>query len=301
MKSAPAPVLPVAILWLLVLVVSASSSGCRRADDAAPPIATPSVSVSRTTLPLGSPVDVTYRFVVEPQPPAASEDLRVMVHFLDADGELLWTDDHDPVVPTSQWKPGQTLEYARTVFVPIFPYVGPTSVHIGLYSSRDGRRYALRGETLGQRSYKVGTLELVPRPEDAFIVYKDGWHNAEVARDNAAVEWQWTRRQATLSFRNPRRDATFYLHLDGRPDLVTQPLRVTVRMGEQELDSFVLENRQEVVRKIAIAAGQFGGADTVDLTLDVSETFVPSLVPAAQSNDARELGVRVFHAYIEPQ
>jgi hypothetical protein len=141
----------------------------------------------------------------------------------------------------------------------------------------------------------------VPRPEDAFIVYKDGWHNAEVARDNAAVEWQWTRRQATLSFRNPKSDATFYLHLDGRPDLVTQPLRVTVRMGEQELDSFVLENRQEVVRKIAISAAQFGGADTVDLTLDVSETFVPSLVPAAQSNDARELGVRVFHAYIEPQ
>lgn len=301
MKRMPAHVFPAAILGVLFVLPLVGSSGCRRADDASPPIAAPSVSMSRSKLPLGSPVDITYRFVVEPQPPALSEDLRVMVHFLDADGEQLWTDDHDPGVPTSQWKPGQTVEYTRTVFVPIFPYVGPTTIHMGLYSSRDGRRYPLRGETPGQRSYKVGALELVPRPEDAFIVYKDGWHQAEVARDNAAVEWQWTRRQATLSFRNPRRDATFYLHLDGRPDLLSQPLQVSVRLGEQAIDTFTLDTRQEVVRKIALTAAQFGEADTVDVTLEVSATFVPSLAPAAQSNDARELGVRVFHAYIEPK
>jgi hypothetical protein len=36
----------------------------------------------------------------------------------------MWTDDHTPPVPTTQWKPGQTVEYTRTVFIPIFPYVG---------------------------------------------------------------------------------------------------------------------------------------------------------------------------------
>ena len=41
-----------------------------------------------------------------------------MVHVVDTDEELMWTDDHHPPTPTSQWKPGQTIEYTRTVFVP---------------------------------------------------------------------------------------------------------------------------------------------------------------------------------------
>jgi len=141
----------------------------------------------------------------------------------------------------------------------------------------------------------------VPRPEDAFIIYKDGWYNAEVSRDNAAVEWQWTKREATLSFRNPRRDATFYLHLDGRPDLVSGPLEVVLKVGDHVVDQFRLETREEVVRKTAISAGQFGEGDSVDLRIEVSQTFVPAAVASAGSTDSRELGVRVFHAYIEPK
>jgi hypothetical protein len=290
-----------AVAGLLLIVQLAGGAGCRRAEEETPPLATPSFSASRQRVPLGSPVDITYRFVVANNAPLPQEDLKVMVHFLDGDEEQLWTDDHDPPVPTSKWKAGQTIEYSRTVFIPIFPYVGPTSVHMGLYSTRDGRRFVLAGDTPGQRSYPVGALELVPRPEDAFIIYKDGWHNAEVARDNAAVEWQWTKRDATLSFRNPRRDATFYLHLDGRPDLTGEPVTVTLRTGDAVLDTFTVQDREEIVRKVPITAAQFGDGESVDLTLDVSKTFVPSLVPAAASNDSRELGVRVFHAYIEPK
>ena len=33
-------------------------------------------------------------------------------------------------------------------------------------------------------------------------------------RNNSAVEWQWTKKTATLSFRNPKKDATFYLDVD---------------------------------------------------------------------------------------
>jgi hypothetical protein len=39
----------------------------------------------------------------------------------------------------------------------------------------------------------------------------------------------------------------------------------------------------------------------VELTLEVDKTYVPALIPSANSRDPRELGVRVFHAFVEPQ
>jgi hypothetical protein len=285
----------------MLLLAAVGIAGCRQSESDAPPVATPSLTANRQKAPLGSPVDITYKFVVAPQAPPMSEDLRVMVHFLDGDEEQLWTDDHDPPIPTSKWQPGQTIEYSRTVFIPIFPYVGPVVVHMGLYSEKTGQRAPLSGETHGQRSYKVATLELVPRPEDAFIIYKDGWHNAEVARENATVEWQWTRREGTLSFRNPRRDAIFYLHADSRPDLVPKPLTVVLRIGETVIDQFTVTGRDEIVRKVPISAAQFGEGESVDLEIQVDQTFTPSLIPGAKSGDNRELGLRVFHAYVEPK
>ena len=113
-----------------------------------PPVATPSVTLSHDRAPLGSPLDITYKFVVADDARFA-EDYRVMVHVVDADEELMWTDDHDPPTPTTQWKPGQTIEYTRTVFVPVYPYVGEASIHVGLYSTTNQKRLTLAGEDVG--------------------------------------------------------------------------------------------------------------------------------------------------------
>ena len=90
-------------------------------------------------MPLGAPVEVTYKFVVAPNAPKINENYKVFVHFLDADREQMWTDDHDPAVPTTQWKPGQTVEYTKTMFVPVYPYQGRTTVLMGLYSTTSTR------------------------------------------------------------------------------------------------------------------------------------------------------------------
>src|ERR671910_3013979 len=127
------PVLGKACLALVVLSL-ASSAACRREEPEPPPVATPSFSVKQTRVPLGSPVEVTYKFVMEKNAPAIPENFRVFVHFLDADNERMWTDDHDPPTPTTQWKPGQTIEYTKTMFVPVYPYQGATTVLMGLYS-----------------------------------------------------------------------------------------------------------------------------------------------------------------------
>jgi hypothetical protein len=284
-----------------LLLVGIAGAGCSKSEDAGPPVATPSFMTTRARAPLGSPIEVTYKFVVS-RGARIDKNYKVFVHFLDSDEEQMWTDDHEPPRPTSTWKEGETVQYTRTVFVPIYPYVGQATVRMGLYDSATNSRLPLQGTDAGQRSYTVGSIDLLPQSENVFLVFKDGWHPAESATDNPAVEWQWTKKVATLAFRNPKRDIWFYLHLDGRPDLVdrsSQPVAVTV--NGQPIDQFELGSGEPMIRKVPVSAAQLGSGDTVEVKIDTGASFVPALTPAAKSRDPRELGVRVFHAFVEPK
>jgi hypothetical protein len=39
----------------------------------------------------------------------------------------------------------------------------------------------------------------------------------------------------------------------------------------------------------------------VELQIGVDKSYVPALTPGANSKDPRELGVRVFHAFVDPR
>jgi hypothetical protein len=288
------------VLDSFTLILLATVAGaCGRPPDTAPPVATPTVVLSRGSAAIGAPVEMEYRFVVAPDAAALTEDYWVFVHFLDTDRELMWTDDHQPPTPTQQWKAGQTVEYTRTMFVPKFPYVGRTTVEVGLFSPRTGDRVPLSGDSKGQRSYQVATFDLHLQAENQFVVFRDGWHPTEVADNAAATEWQWSRGTATLSFRNPRQDVVFYLQLDQPVATLPESQHVELRIGESVVDSFDVAPGQADLRKVPIPANQLGTADTVDLRLVVDQTFVPAAIPAMKSTDPRDLGVRVFRAYVE--
>ena len=282
------------------LALVAGLAGCSRKGEDQPPVATPGFTAARTRAALGSPLEVTYKFVVAPDA-KIDGDYRVFVHFLNSDDEQMWTDDHEPPRPTSTWKPGETLEYKRTVFVPIYPYIGKATVRMGLYRPRDGHRLTLSGADAQQHAYAVGALELLPQSENVFLIFKEGWHAAEVSQDNGAVEWQWSKRAGTIAFRNPKRDVWFYLNVDGKPAFLPQPQQVTVRIGEQVVDQFTLSSAEPVIRKTAISAAQLGAADTVEIVVDAGTSFVPAQTAGANNGDPRELGVRVFHAFVEPK
>jgi hypothetical protein len=116
---------------LIVAPLALVAAGCSSGQTNETPLATPGFTPSRARAPLGSPIEVTYRFTVAPN--AKFDDTyRVFVHFMDSDDELMWSDDHNPPTPTQQWQPGQTIEYKRTIFVPVYPYIGQTSVRMGL-------------------------------------------------------------------------------------------------------------------------------------------------------------------------
>jgi len=284
---------------LIVLMMALTIAGCGKKADTAPPVATPTVTLNHTRVPLGSPVEVTYKFQVAPSAKFA-KDYRVMVHFLDADDELMWTDDHTPPVPTSTWKPGQVVEYTRTVFVPFYPYIGDATVSIGLYAPGTNERLPLAGEGAGQRAYRVARVRLQPQTDNIFLAYVEGWNGPETAADNQAVEWQWTKKDASIRFRNPKRDATFYLHYDGQPAMFDSPQSVSVYLRDGVVDTFQVTGTDQLIRRVSLKAAQFGEDEMVTIRIAVDKTFVPALAKAG-SKDVRELGIRVFHAFVEPQ
>ena len=287
-------------LFAVLLVLTWSTACSREADDGTP-VATPAMALAASAVPIESPVDVTYTFTVAPTAPALTQNYRVFVHFNDASGQQLWTDDHQPPTPTTEWKPGSTIQYTRTMFVPKVPYTGETTIDMGLYLPGSGERVPLTGTVTGKRAYRVGTLQVQPQSSTTLVLFNEGWHQAEVVPDSPGVEWRWSKQQATLRFRNPNRDITFMLDLDQPEADLRAPQQVQLRAGETTLDSFALMPGERAVRRVAIPAATLGAADTVELTLTVDPTFTPAYLPAAKNKDVRTLGVRVFHAYIQPK
>ena len=88
--------MPRSALRLHVCALAFLALACGRTQQPETPMATPSVTLARGDAAIGTPIDMTYRFVVSPNAPAFTEDDVVFVHFLDTDGELMWTDDHQP-------------------------------------------------------------------------------------------------------------------------------------------------------------------------------------------------------------
>lgn len=286
------------VCGFLALIVLGTS--CSKKVDDAPSVATPSVKLSRTQVAVGSPIDVSYSFVVAPNAPPLNEDYTVFVHILDRDREQMWGDDHEPPTPTSQWKPGSTIQYTRTMFVPKFPYIGEAQMEVGLYSRKSGERVPLGGQSTGDRSIRVATFTMQLQADALFIVFRDGWHDAEVS-GGAGVEWQWSKKVGVLSFRNPKRDAQFMIEMDQPAKAFPEGQKVEIRIGQTVLDTFNLAPGQRELRRISLTPAQLGTADTVDVSVVVDKTFVPATVPELKSLDSRELGVRVFRAFVEPK
>jgi len=294
------PPSPAVSLGLAALVILTSGlASCRRKEPTSPAVATPSITLSHDRAPLGSPIDMTYKFVVA-NDAHFTEDYRVLVHVVDIDDELIFAFDHNPPTPTTQWKPGQTIEYTRTAFLPVYPYVGEASIQVGLHSTVNQKRLPLVGQDAGQNAYKVAKLQLQPQTENVFTVYKEGWHPAEVAEHNASIEWQWTKKDATLSFKNPKKDSLFYFDVDNPGSVFSESQQVKVSLGGQVVDQFTLKPKEPELRKIPLKATQLGSQDVAEIVISVDKTYVPAVVTSS-SKDPRELGVRVFHAFVDPR
>ena len=138
-------------------------------------------------------------------------DQWVFVHALDDGNELRLTDDHAPPTPTQNWKPGEPITYRRTLFMPPGVEPGTIRFEVGLFSRASGERLPLTGTDRGMRSYEVGTVS-VAAPTNP-VVPGDGWHDAE-AGEGPGRQWNWSRSEGRLAFRNPKAPVTVYLEMN---------------------------------------------------------------------------------------
>ena len=287
------------------LVLLAGLSGCGPTDSA-PPLATPAVELSRSSVALGGALVMRYRFTVAPDITGIPGDYQVFVHFLDTDGALMFTDDHAPPQPTGGWRPGQEIEYDRRMIVPLYPYIGEATVAVGLYSLQDGDRLPLEGRHLGERAYQVGTVEMVPQSGNAFgtdsenglATYADGWHAVE---SGANRDWRWTTGRATIAFPNPRTAATLHLEVAGHSELLETAQRLTLEIDGTEIETLDLAPEAPIFHRIDVPAESLGDDVTIGLTLNVEGTFVPAELTGNENPDQRELGARVFYAFLESE
>lgn len=281
------------ILKVLVPAVCLLLPGCASPE----PVAIVRLAVDRVTVPHGAYVQATIRFDVSPTFDALGEDYRVFLHAFDDDGVFLWSDDHDPPLPTSEWSPGQSIQYTQRVKIPAHPYVGAGVIGVGLHSPTSRSRLALAGDDLGEFVYRVATLEFAPQHESSFVVHDEGWHPVEF--DPSGRTWWWTTGRAVVSFRNPYRAARLLLDVQGRPDLFSHPQTLSLVVGGRTLREATLDARDVVHLDYELAATDFGGNEVVNLELLVDQTFVPAEIDG-NASDMRELGVRVFDVYVEP-
>ena len=106
-------------------------------------------------------------------------------------------------------------------------------------------------------------------------------------------------KSAAFSVRNPHTDATLFIEYDARPDLFAgASQQVTVFAGDQAVKTFAADSSKSVLLRIPITAAQLGPNDMTDLRLELDKTFVPAKLPAG-GRDERELGIRVYHLFVE--
>jgi hypothetical protein len=283
------------------MVVAILITACSRAPaDTARPVASASVSVTPAVVAPGMPVELDVRFAVAPDAPPFKEDYAVFIHVVDDDGQMIGSTDHAPPTPTREWKPGSTIEYKHPDYAPISDYVGEATFVVGLYSKSSGERVPLSGEALEPRAVRAGSFEMRERSEPYAVVFREGWHPPEAPR-GSGLELRWSMKSGRLTFANPKRDVELTLELDQPANVFSVAQHIEIRVGEAIVDEFDLEPGPPLVRRIALSPSQLGDGNTVDLAVVSDKTFVPAKFASLQSSDTRQLGVRVFRAFVQPK
>ena len=287
--------------WRTAAVVSLAAlallPACNRRKPAEVNDIAPKFEVNRARAPLGSAIEVTYTWQNGPSAKKLAQDHRAFVHFLDSHKVLLFDDDHVPVPPVTAWEPGKSYTYTRTKFIPIYPYVGDVDVRVGLQPVGRGERAALKGEDAGLHEYSVAKMELLPQTENIFLVYKEGWHNPESSAQNPSLERTWTKKDALVSFKNPKKDIIVYLEADTNSKAFDQPPVLTVAIGGKSGLVVPIENSEVFLKKIRVKAADLGDQEWVDLRLSMNQSFVPK-AKGINATDDRELGLMVYHLYV---
>jgi len=277
-----------AILLATILALPA----CRPSGQpAAVPLAVgPSAIITPDRVPAGDPIVVSYKWDLRGPLPPLPHPHRAFVHFVDAEGALLFTDDHSLSPPLDAWQPGRSYEYRRIVLTPTFPYVGTVTVLMGLYSEATGKRLALRGDERGRFAYQVGRFTMLPRRRDLTLAC-DGFYPAEASVRAPLLVTRFMPAHASCRVANPREDVVFFLHADIEPEGFSAPPVLTVSAARFAADLPLAMTSDPQLLRVRVPRAALGRAPTSELRLSMSHTYVPRSLGAG--DDSRELSLRI--------
>lgn len=252
---------------------------------------TPRVTFNKASAEMGIPVEVTYSFDTSDDFPGLKKDLTVFVHFLDPSGRIRFVDDHNPPIRTNQWGPGRNYSYTRTYFLPENIPAGKYIVELGMYTPiGKGERFVLNAKQLSERSYEVGSINIQNATTEPQLI--SGWFDLEREPNNDWYHWRWIGKIAVAKLPNPHANSILYLKAEGEPQRFQNPQNVSIFVNGTKLDSFSVETAEPFVQKYKINAATLGSDETVEMKLEVDQTFVPS------ASDKRELGLRIYCLYL---
>lgn len=188
-----------AALGVLALLAAA----CGGAPDR--PVARLAVEPGEVTLPY--PGSAALDLAWEPTAPLGEVggELRVFVHLLDADEEIVRTFDHR--YPFA-WEVARPLRHRLELYQ---SYLGPPlaageyTLTAGLYDAT-GRRWALEtpGEEVGRREYRIGSVRVESAEAGAAapeVGFAGAWLPLEPGADRQILGRRWTTGPATLAVR----------------------------------------------------------------------------------------------------
>ena len=69
---------------------------------------------------------------------------------------------------------------------------------------------------------------------------------------------------------------------------------MTVKVNGEPIGSFAADARDPKLQTFPVSAAQFGDADMAEVVIEVDRTFTGP-------GDPRELGIRVYQAFVEPK
>ncbi|MCI0411651.1 hypothetical protein L0222_02485 [bacterium] len=279
-------------LCAIILVSVFSSTACKGQKATV----VPKVQINKGSAEMGTPIEVTYSFATKPEFVALYKDMTVFVHFIDPKRIRRFQDDHQPPKPTREWRPNGNYNWTRTIFIPKNIPAGEYAVVVGIYSPSKGERMTLEGKPYGNRSYDMGTLLVEIPPQEPAMQYSSGWYDPETDPNDISTSWRWMKKEASVKARNPGGDSLLYLKIAGVPERFSGVQKLSVLVGEHEVETFTIETNMPVIKKYNIDKKVLGPAKQVEIKLAVNDTFTPALDKV--SRDTRELGVRVYQVYL---
>ena len=224
----------------------------------------PSIKVNRTKAPLGSALEITYTWTLEPGAQKLDQDYRALVHFLDNHDVMLFEDDHMPGPaarrPGSRARPTATPAPASCRSTPTWARSrsgwGSTPI------PGRGERPALKGEDRGLPRVQ-GRDDRAPAADREHLPGLQGGlaQPRDAPREPGRSSAPGRRRKRSCPSRTRfqgRSDVIVYLEADTCVKCFTETPELTVTVGNNVGLRFPIDDPQVFLKKIRVKAEDLG-------------------------------------------